>query len=82
MQLNGGKDDVEVVEDGSADGKERSLKMRGAGGGRERFQPDTPDGCELGGSGDNELKVADGFVGKDVVRREVWEDVLEGARLE
>lgn len=35
--LNGGKDDAEVLQDGGADGTERTLGVAGAGGDEERF---------------------------------------------
>lgn len=81
LLLNGGEEVVEVIENGDADGRKRTMEMGGPGSGEGGFRTERIDGCELHEFGDTEVKILEGFVDKDAVRGEMWSDVVEGIGL-
>lgn len=66
-----------MLEDGGANGKEKTIETSGTDGNEERFIPETLDGCKLGELGDAEVKIVEGFAGIPFVRGAVRGDAME-----
>lgn len=66
-----------MLDDGGADEKEKSLEVGEAGGAEEKVRPELINDYECDEPGETEAKTVEGLIAKDVVRREVWDDVME-----
>lgn len=82
LLLNSGRDGSGVLERGSAAEMGRLLNIKRAGSGEEKLWSETFSGCELHKSEDTMMSIVERLVDEDAVKRETWDDIVEGKALE